>query len=153
MSDSAAPRRNGGFTLLETLVVLGILGLALSLIVSYGPPASGGLALRQRADELAGGLREARSLAIADNRPVSVTFDLAARRWRIDDRPGTSLPEGIEIRLLSIAGENTGGNRGSIDFLPDGSATGGRIEFLGANRRIQIGVDWLSGRISRIDGR
>jgi general secretion pathway protein H len=152
MSDKAACRRNGGFTLLETLVVLGILGLALSLILSYGPPASGGLRLRQMADEIAGGLREARSLAIADNRMVSVTFDLAARRWRIDNRPDKPLPEGIEIRLLSIAGENTGSNRGSIDFLPDGSATGGRIEFLGANRHLQIGIDWLSGRVSRNDG-
>jgi general secretion pathway protein H len=143
--------RSGGFTLIETLVVLGVLGLALALILPYGQPPTGGLALRQAAAELAGGLREARSLAIADNRTIPVTFDLTARRWRIDTQPDKPLPDGIAIRFLSIADGKSGANQGSIRFQPDGSATGGRIEFQGANRRIQIGIDWLSGRVSRIE--
>jgi general secretion pathway protein H len=142
-------RRSGGFTLIEILVVLGVLGLALALIVSYGSPPSGGLALRKAAGDLEGGLREARSLAIAGNRTTALVLDLAARRWRVGSQPDNPLPEGIEIRLLSVAGEATGGNRAAFRFWPDGSATGGRIELIGANRKTQIGVDWLSGRISQ----
>jgi general secretion pathway protein H len=143
-------RRSGGFTLIEILVVLAVLGLALALIVSYGPPASGGLAMRHAAGELAGGLREARSLAIAGNRAVPVTLDLATRRWQIDGQADKPFPDGIEIRLLTIAGERSGSNQGTIRFWPDGSASGGRIELFGANRRMQIGVDWLSGRVSQV---
>lgn len=147
---SSHRRRSEGFTLIETLVVLGILGLALALIASYGQPASGSLALRHAAGEFAGGLREARSQAIADNRMVPVFLDLANRRWQIDKQAEKSFPDGIKIDLLTIAGENSGDNRGVIRFLPDGSATGGRVAFIGAHRRIQIGIDWLTGRVSQI---
>jgi general secretion pathway protein H len=151
MPHVANRERCSGFTLIETLVVLSVLGLALTLILSYGQPSNGGLALKQAASELAGGLREARSLAIAENRTVPVSIDLASRHWRIDQQPDNPLPTGIEIRLLTIAGENSRSNASNIRFLPDGSATGGRIEFLGAHRRMQIGVDWLSGRVSLVD--
>jgi general secretion pathway protein H len=150
MPFSSRRRRNEGFTLIETLVVLGVLGLALALIGSYGQPASGSLALRHAAGELAGGLREARSQAIADNRMATVSLDLANRRWRIDKQAEKSFPDGIQIDLLTIAGENSGESRGIIRFLPDGSATGGRIAFIGAHRHIQIAVDWLTGRVSQI---
>jgi len=131
-------------------VVLGILGLAVALIGSYGQPVSRGLALRQAASELTGGLREARSLAIADNRTVTVSLDLTTRRWRLDRQPDKALPDGLRIDLLTIAGEATGDARGNILFFPDGSATGGRIAFLDSTRTIQIGVEWLTGRVRQI---
>jgi len=143
-------RRSEGFTLIEILVVLSILGLAIALIASYGQPVSRGLSLRQAASDVTSGLREARGQAIADNRTVTVSLDLATRRWRIDQQPDKALPEGIRIDLLTIAGEASGGARGNILFFPDGSATGGRIAFLDANRQIQIGVDWLTGRVRQI---
>lgn len=143
--------RCSGFTLIETVVVLAILGLVLTLVLSYGPPPNGGMTVRHAAKELADDLREARSLAIADGRVVPVTVDLAGRRWQIDSQDEKLFPDGIEVHLLTIAGKGNAENRGSIHFLPDGSATGGRIELLGANRRIQIGIDWLSGRVSQSD--
>lgn len=143
--------RCNGFTLIETLVVLSILGLALGLILSYGPPPNGSMVLRHAAAELANGLREARSLAIADDRMVPVTLDLASRRWHIDNQSDRSFPDGVEIHLLTVVGKGNAENQGNIRFLPDGSATGGRIELLGANRRILIGVDWLSGRVSQTE--
>ena len=54
-SRPAAPNcsREAGFTLLELIVTLTILGLALALIVGYKPPWSSGLGLRGTAAELA----------------------------------------------------------------------------------------------------
>ncbi|MDR3436567.1 GspH/FimT family pseudopilin [Telmatospirillum sp.] len=141
-------RRDGGFTLIEIVVVLGILGLALALVLSYGTPRGGALALRAAATELAGGLREARSLAVAGNKPVAVAIDLTSHRWQIDGQDVRHLPEDMSVRLLTVAGETASNTLGRFRFFPDGSATGGRIEFAGANRRIQIGIDWLSGRVS-----
>jgi general secretion pathway protein H len=143
----------GGFTLIETVVVVAILGLALTLILSYGPPTSGGAALKAATASLVGGLREARAQAIAGNRSVSLTVDLTNRTFTIGGQPATALPADIGLRLITVAGETTGSSTGSIRFLPDGSSTGGRIELVAPNRRIQVGVDWLSGRASVVDGR
>ena len=59
-----------GFSLIELLVVLAVMGFALVLIVGYKAPWSSALGLEGTAAELASGLRLARSQAIADNQPV-----------------------------------------------------------------------------------
>ena len=64
-----AARRVRGFTLLEVIVTLAILGFALVLVTSYKPPWSSGLGLRGTASELASGLRLARSEAIVQQPP------------------------------------------------------------------------------------
>ena len=75
----AGPRhgRDAGFTLIELIVTLTILGLALALIVGYKPPWSSGLGLRGTAAELASGLRLARSEAILRNQSIAFEIDLA----------------------------------------------------------------------------
>ena len=40
---------------------------------------------------------------------------------------------------------------GPFTFAPDGSSTGGRIELAAGARRMQVGVDWLTGRVSVAD--
>ncbi len=143
-SESVPPHsdRHSGFTLIEVIVVLAILGLALVLVVGYKPPWSSGLGLKGTAAELASGLRLARSEAIASNR--SVVLDTGAER---------RLPGNVSIELLTIAGEREGAGTGDIRFNPDGSSTGGRIALGDGRQRLAIGVDWLTGRISVADVR
>lgn len=148
-----------GFTLIELLVVLAILGLALSLLISHGGAGQATLTVRGAATGLAAGLREARSLAVAENRPVALSIDTGGRRWHIDGRPVTALPPEIGLHLKTVAsetgdnrGDDNGGGVGRFRFFPDGSATGGRIELTGANRRFIVAVDWLTGRVSLADG-
>src|SRR5688572_17318044 len=59
-----------GFTLIEVVVVMAVLGFALVLLVGYRPPWSKGFDIDSTASELAGRLRLVRSEAIAGNRPV-----------------------------------------------------------------------------------
>src|SRR5271169_5379825 len=75
--------KQGGFTLIELVVALAVMGLALVLIVGYKAPWSSGLGLEGTASELASGLRLARSQAIADNQPVAFSLDLAGHRYRV----------------------------------------------------------------------
>jgi general secretion pathway protein H len=133
------------------LCVLTILALALVLIVGYKPPWSNGLRLRGVAAELAGGLRLARSEAIVLNRPSAFELDLAAHRYRIGSGSPHQLPAQLNITLLTIAGERRDEKTGIIRFNPDGSTGGGRISIDNGAQRIDIGIDWLNGRVTIAD--
>ena len=135
-------RRGGasGFTLLEILVVLAVLALVLTLILQHGPLTSPALSVQGTAGELAQALRTARSEAIADGRPVVLLLDAARREY---------VTTGAAPRVLHappamiIAAPSTG-----ISFMPDGSSSGGQILLEQAGHRADIGVNWLTGRVS-----
>lgn len=140
-----------GFTLIEVIVTLAILGFALVLVVGYKPPWSSGLGVKGTAAELASGLRLARSEAITSNRSVAFTLDVNGHHYRVGGGAERSLPANISLEMLTIAGENRGEAIGDIRFHPDGSSTGGRISLANGQQRVAVGVDWLTGRISVAD--
>src|SRR5438270_13634701 len=98
-------RRAAGFTLIEILVVLAILGVSLALVVGYKPPWSSTLGLRGAAAEVAAGLREARSEAILRNRQVSLDLDLARRRFQVGAGRVRQLSPELSLALLTVSGE------------------------------------------------
>jgi general secretion pathway protein H len=143
---AGARRAEAGFTLLEVVVVVLILGLALGVFVSRGPTRSAALEIRAVAGEVAQALRQTRGRAIMFNRPVGLTVDLGRRTYRGDGMPERALPPALGVSMLSVSGETLG--LGVIRFAPDGSSSGGHIEVSDGRRRLRIGVDWLSGRVS-----
>ncbi|MDX1483410.1 MAG: GspH/FimT family pseudopilin [Alphaproteobacteria bacterium] len=137
-----------GFTLLELLVVLSIIALMLGLAVPRFAGVLPGARLDSGARELASGLREARSRAVALNREVRFTLDRGADRYFIGaGRAGRALPQNLDIALLTGRREIVRPGTGSIRFFPDGSSTGGRIELSSGTDKRSIEVDWLTGRI------
>jgi general secretion pathway protein H len=145
-TDSAA-----GFTLIEMIVVLAVLGIALASVAGYKPPWSRGLNLGARAAELAGQLRLARSEAITRNEGVALDLDIAHRQYRIGNAVLRQLPDSIDIELLTVAAERVAPTVGSIRFHPDGSSSGGSIVLADGSKRLAVGVDWLTGRVSIAD--
>jgi general secretion pathway protein H len=143
-----AARRQAGFTLIEILVALAILGFALALIAGYKLPWSTTLDLKATAAALAQQLRLARAEAIARDRPIEFALDLAHHRYRIADAPAHSLPAHLAVQMLTIAGEQLGPGAAAIRFNPDGSSTGGRISLSSGRRSVAVGVDWLTGRVA-----
>ncbi len=131
-------RREAGFTLIEMVIVLVILGLALGLVLARGPMHSSRLDAEAVARELAGSLRLARGRAIAQDRPVALL--LAANGYRIDGMAPRQMPPDVALS----------GNA-AISFAPDGSSSGGSISVQGAPARIGIAVDWLTGRVRLAD--
>ena len=140
------PCAEAGFTLIELLVVLAVLGLSLGLVLQRGPSRSAALDVRAAAGEMAEALRGARGRAIATNRTVAVALDLDGGRYRVGDGPQRALPSGLRLSMTAAA-DRTAGRAGAIDFLPDGSASGGRIGLAAGETRLWVGVDWLTGRV------
>jgi general secretion pathway protein H len=137
--------------MIEIIVVLAILGLAMALVVGYKSPVSGGVDLRGSAAALASGLRLTRSEAILNDRAVVFDLDLVGHRFRPGSGLAQQLPPNLAIELLTISGERRNGHTGDIRFNPDGSSTGGRISLANGGRKIMVGVDWLTGRVSIAD--
>ncbi|MDO9712290.1 GspH/FimT family pseudopilin [Paracraurococcus lichenis] len=147
------PKRGGagsaeaGFTLLEMIVVLAVLALVAGLFAMRGPPRSAALDLRAAAGTLVQDLRLARATAIARNASRRVLLDPADARWQAEGGAPRALPPGTAMVVRAAATE-TGGRLAAIRFAPDGSSTGGWIELADGRRRMQLGIDWLSGRVS-----
>jgi general secretion pathway protein H len=141
--------RQGGFTLVELLVVLTIMALAMAAVpaIVAGLPS---IRLRTAADDMAATLRELHQQAIRRGEATELILDPAARTYRISTDPAPRrLPPivaelGFKPTALVPSGSNT-----SIRFFADGSATGGTVLFKNGERLAAIRVDWLTGRVQR----
>lgn len=141
-----------GFTLLEVLVVVAVMGLALGILANRGPLRSPSLEAREAAGEVALALRQARGLAIASNRRVAFVLDAVGHAYRIADGVPRPLPPALALSMTAAAGEaGEGATAATIGFLPDGSSTGGRIRLAAGSVRRVVAVDWLTGRVTVAD--
>jgi general secretion pathway protein H len=146
MISPAKTRHPAGFTLIELMIAISIAGLFIALVAMHGRPRSAGLEENGTAAELAGGLREARARAIVQNRPVSLTLDIANHQWKIDGQPFHKVPPQFHLSVLTVEGEARG-NVAAIAFEPDGSSTGGQVAFDDGSRKFAVNVDWLTGMV------
>ena len=132
------------------IVVLAVLGMVAGLVLARGPPRSAALEMRAAANVVAQALRVARTRAIVSNQRVMVALDPRAATLRIGAGLPRSLPPGVAMSVTTTA--DLAGVRAGIAFLPDGSSSGGRVELATGARHMQVGVDWLTGRVSVADG-
>jgi general secretion pathway protein H len=141
-----------GFTLIELMVVLLIIGLLLVLVPGYLWRPQPGLEVGVAARALADGLRQARSDAVATNRERVFTLDVAEHRFRPgQDRPLEELNTALELGLDTARSELVDAGSGQIRFFPDGSSTGGRITVAMHAQHAEVTVDWLTGQVAIAD--
>ncbi|MBS0562835.1 MAG: GspH/FimT family pseudopilin, partial [Proteobacteria bacterium] len=143
--------KQAGFTLIEMLVVLAVIALALTVV----PALLGslpGARLRAAADEVAGALRVARSDALASGRSVEVRFDPAARSYAVVPGGTTRvLPPAVRTMSVTTSAAFQRRNEATFRFFADGTATGGSVVLRDAARATGVTVDWLTGRVRRVD--
>jgi general secretion pathway protein H len=92
-------------------------------------PRSHRLEMQSAVRTVAQTLRLARGRAIAGGVPVGVAMP--------------HLPAWLAVVVQAPPG--------GIVFAPDGTSSGGRVLLAGADRHVEVSVDWLTGRVE-IDG-
>jgi general secretion pathway protein H len=141
-------RRQGGFTLLEMIVVLVLAATVVALAASTISRRLPGQQLRIAAKEVAAQLRYTRAQAIATGKPQVFTLDAKTREWRAGEGHHGKLPKDIEVVATGARNEAQRAGVAAVRFFPEGAATGGRFVLSHDEAAWQVDVQWLTGEVS-----
>ena len=162
-SEAAAMRRAGtpprgrgspdaGVTLIELLVVLMLMAIIAAIAIPMLGPGVSNAELRSAARQVAAGLRMARDDAVATRTDTRLMLDLEHRTFQIERDPRVhALPRELEMKLFTAQSDIVDEHVGAIRFYPDGGSTGGRVTLSAGERKFDVDVDWLTGRVAILD--
>ena len=138
---------SAGFTLVELLVVLGIMALTLAVVVGAKPQTSAvRVAITARA--VAATLQLARAQAISSSTDTVFRVDTQTREFGVGQAMH-ALPQGMMVAMTIAATERTQ-DSGGLRFYSDGQSSGGEILLSLDGRASRITVNWLTGE-PRVD--
>jgi general secretion pathway protein H len=141
-----------GVTLLELLIVLSLMATVAAMVY---PRIGGGVStteMKTAARQMAAAMRLARSDAVATRRESFVAIDLERRVFRVDrDAREIALPKDVELKLFTAQSDLVSDKAGAIRFYPDGGSNGGRVTMSAGERKYEVDVDWLTGRVAILD--
>ena len=143
--------RAKGFTLLEMLAVIllvGIAAAAVSISVTQGRASA---RVRAASSELAGALRATRAQAIVRGKEQNFDVDTRTNSYRNVKQQEVRLPKGMRVSITSAREDQPNDHTGRIRFFPDGSSTGGRITLQSGKRQWHVNVSWLTGEVRVVD--
>jgi general secretion pathway protein H len=141
-----------GMTLLELLIVLVLLGIMAAVTIPILGSGVSTTELRSAARQVAAGLRTARTQAITQRSESVLVLDVAARAFSVPpDARVHSINPGIGLKLYTAAHDIVNENVGAIRFYPDGGSTGGRVTLTAGERKYDVDVDWLTGRVAILE--
>lgn len=136
-----------GFSLLELVVVMVLIGLMTALLARGLGIGSEGRQLRQAADTVAEQLRFARVRALASGESQRFVLQADSRRWQGADGRSGQLMGDISVRAVTAKLEQLGPQDAAVRFFPDGASTGGFIELRSGEAVRRVEVDWLLGGV------
>jgi len=143
--------RGAGFAMIELLVVLVIMGIVSAVAIPVFTGTSNA-EMKGAARQLASGLRLARSAALTQRRETFLVIDLAGRRFKVDrEAREYPLPRNVELKLFTAQKDLVDDKVGAIRFYPDGGSNGGRITLASGDRKYEVDVDWLTGRVAILE--
>ena len=147
-ADNAAALPQRGFTMLELLAAVTIVGLLLAVTVPASARFYESMQYRQAVRDVVTALASARYSAVNSGRAQDVSVDPAANSIEFNGQ-ATLLPEAINIAVHSTRELNRD-RVGVIRFYPEGGSSGGDIDLERDNGTgVRISIDWLMGRVSQ----
>lgn len=146
--DNVAVPRHGGFTLLELLAAITIVGMLLAVTVPASVRFYESMQYRQAVRDVITALASARYNAVSSGRQQDVSVDPVANIVELNGAR-TYLPDGIHMAVHSTRELNRD-RLGVIRFYPEGGSSGGDIDLeQTSGGGVRISVDWLVGRVSQ----
>lgn len=141
----------GGFTLLEMLAVILLIGIAAAAVAVSVTQGLASARVSAASGELAAALRGVRTQAIVHASEHTFDVDTRDNTYRSDNGPSVRLPKGMTIGITSAKEDNVNNHTGRIRFFPDGSSTGGHITLHRDRRQWRVDISWLTGAVSVVD--
>ena len=150
-------QHSAGFTLIELIIVLMIIGISLGIVGIFVNQGASNLELKRFAKEMATTLKYARNRAISEKKVYSFvisesdgTYSLYAAdisEHNEDDMSESvmsrSVPEKLHIKF-----DERGEGALRIDFFPGGNSTGGVIDIRNqADRSLLVTVNRITGKV------
>lgn len=134
-----------GFTLLEIIIVLSlitlILGLSAVAFTGYLPASR----MEATARELAGTIRQARSLARLNAERRTVLIDMSERTYGMEGQERKPFPTDTRVSVIDPVSGEIGQGKYPIIFNPSGGIGGGAIILSRGNKVIRIDLDPVTG--------
>ena len=136
-----------GFSLLEVLLVVGLIAAAGVLAAAAMSGGFDRIALQSTSKTIAAQLRYTRAQAIATGEPQRFVLDPQARTWRAPNGRSGTIPTSLEVEFTGARELQSSDSEGVIQFFADGAATGGRVRVLLRDAAWQVDVAWLTGEV------
>ncbi len=143
--------RAHGFTLLEMLAVILLIGIAAAAVSISVTQGLASARVRAASSELAGAMRATRAQAIVRGQEQNFDVDTRANSYRNVKQQDVRLPKGLKVSITSAKEDQPNDHTGRIRFFPDGSSTGGRITLQSGKRQWHVNVSWLTGEVRVVD--
>ncbi len=149
-------RGNSGFTLLELIVVVLIIGVASGIVAARFYGSTDQVRLKASARDFAASLRYSRTHAVAEKRPYVIIVSRTGYSvfTSVQSPFGGYEPKQVLKRVLpsGVVIDLPGDEEGRIDFFPLGDSTGGQVKLVAKNgARLFVMVEPVTGR-ARIVG-
>ena len=138
----------GGFTLIEMICALAIMGLVAALALPAIPRGTSQQRLRAYAVEIASLLASDHVAAMRGDAAVDAIVDVPGRLVRAGaSTRSVVLPADVDLEA-TLATRCGGARKGrAITFTPDGMSCGGVVALVRAGAGFEVRIDWLTGGI------
>lgn len=145
---SSTGRPAAGFTLLELLAAVAIIGVLLAVAIPASARFYESIQYRQAVRDVVTTFASARYQAVNSGRVQDVLIDPFAKAMKLNGDI-TQLPDDLTMEVYA-AGELNRDQVGVIRFYPEGGSTGGGVDMERSDGSgVRVSVDWLLGRVSQ----
>jgi len=167
MSTIGGTKQNNGFTLIEILLVIIIIGIVLGLAVPNFSKGYSRFQLDKTADDLLECSRWAQAMAIGQERAYALSFSEDHRsyglvRAKINDEINGQINEDLDQdsfepvkgalgRMHTIPATVTLDAQDRIEFYPDGTIDQATIELTSSDKQIELSSTEVRGMMTKVN--